>query len=159
LYLAVASLLLTASSSLLHARTDAPLIVPLAVLQRWCFPVTFGTLALLSLFTSFLLIRTRVGLIYEVAKMNALLGLPVGRVKRVNPFSLFFVMHAAVSLAGAGFALLFAFHLLELARPGSGDGMAWSVATGAALFAGLLLLYTVAVSTTTTELKLRRGVE
>jgi hypothetical protein len=80
IYLAVASLLLTASGALFHAKPEGPLIIPITEIQRWCMPIAFAVLAVLALFIAFLLIRTRVGLIYEVAKMNALLGLPLGRV-------------------------------------------------------------------------------
>src|SRR5262249_20933215 len=59
LYLAVASLLWTASTGMLNAKPNATLIVPIETIQRWCLPVTFGTLTVLALFTGFLLIRTR----------------------------------------------------------------------------------------------------
>src|SRR3954464_15526497 len=85
IYLAVASLLLTASGAIFHANPRGDLIIPMDKIQRWCLPVTFGVLTLLSFFIDFLLVRTRVGLIYEVAKMNALLGLPMGRVSRNSP--------------------------------------------------------------------------
>ncbi len=51
-----------------------------------------------------ILVRTRIGLIYEVSKMNALLGLPSERVKRVNPLSIFFLMYLMVALLGAACA-------------------------------------------------------
>jgi hypothetical protein len=64
--------------------------------------VTFGSLSLIGVFISLILIRTRIGLIYEVAKMKALLGLPSIRVRRVNPLSIFFLMHSlVVTLGGA----------------------------------------------------------
>src|SRR5947207_326452 len=69
---------------------------------------------IVALLVAFLLIRTRVGLIYEVAKMNTLLGLPVGRVKRINPLSIFFVMHLIISLAGGTSGGLLALYLLKL---------------------------------------------
>ncbi len=112
LYLAVASLLYTASGALLNAKPNIRLMVPIEVIQYWCLPVTFGTLTVLALFMGFLLIRTRIGLIYEVAKMNVLLGLPVGRVKRVGFLSIFFIMHLLVSLAGGGAGFLFTYHML-----------------------------------------------
>src|SRR4051794_12084868 len=114
LYLAVASLLWTASGAILNAKPAGQLVVPIEQIQRWCLPVTFATLSLLALFTGFLLIRTRIGLIYEVAKMNVLLGLPVGRVQRVNPLSIFFIMHLIVCLAGGCCCALFAYHLFRL---------------------------------------------
>lgn len=157
LYLAVASLLWTASTALLNAKPDnlRHLMVPMEKLQRWCLPVTFGTLTVLALFVSFLLIRTRIGLIYEVAKMNVLLGLPVGRVKRVNPLSIFFLMHAVIALAGGASATLFTLHLL--ARGGWGDAEALMIAVPVGVvIAGLLVLsYIITVRVTTADRKLQ----
>src|SRR5262249_13114404 len=112
IYLAVASLLWTASSALLNAKPAADLLVPIETIQQVCIPATFAILTILALFVGFLLIRTRIGLIYEVAKMNVLLGLPVGRVKRVNPLSIFFIMHALISLAGGASGGVLAYYLL-----------------------------------------------
>src|SRR5262249_15193304 len=100
IYLAVASLLWTGSAWLLNANPKGALLVPIEEVQRYCLPVTFAVLTFLALFVGLLLVRTRVGLIYEVAKMNVLLGLPIGRVRRISPLSLFFLMHLMVSLAG-----------------------------------------------------------
>src|SRR5438105_4201925 len=133
LYLAVASLLWTASTGMLNAKPNEHLIVPIETIQRWCLPVTFGTLTVLALFTGFLLIRTRIGLIYEVAKMNVLLGLPVGRVKRVNPLSIFFIMHFLVSLAGGASGALFAYHLLVYAGVAAGAQLLIVVLSGGAI--------------------------
>lgn len=104
IFLFVASLLVGASTALLNVPEKVQLIVPLAGLQYWCFPITFGTLAIIGVFMSLILIRTRIGLIYEVTKMNALLGLPTTRVKRVNPLSIFFLMHTLVVILGAASA-------------------------------------------------------
>jgi hypothetical protein len=101
IFLAVASLSFAASTALLNARADVVPIIPLKSLQYWCLPVTFGTLAIIGAFMCLILVRTRIGLIYEVSKMNALLGLPSERVKRVNPFSIFFLMYLMVCLCGA----------------------------------------------------------
>src|SRR5437868_5828668 len=119
IYLAVASLLWTASSALLNIRPEnvRHLIVPIELVQRWCLPATFGTLTVLALFVAFLLIRTRIGLIYEVAKMNILLGLPVGRVQRINLLSIFFLLHLLISLAGGVSGMLLTYHLLHAADP------------------------------------------
>src|SRR5207244_5377223 len=76
LYLAVASLMWTASGAMLNAKPAGPLIVPIESIQRWCLPVTAASLAVLALFTGVLLIRPRIGRIHEVAKMHALLRLP-----------------------------------------------------------------------------------
>src|SRR4051812_3360714 len=100
IYLAVAGLLWTASAAIMNAKDNDAYIIPLSRVQRWCMPLTFGVLAVLAVFIAFLMIRTRIGLIYEVAKMNVLLGLPVGRVKRINPLSIFFIMQAMISVAG-----------------------------------------------------------
>jgi len=159
LYLAVASLLWTASSALLNVKPEnvGRLMVPIGQVQRWCLPATFGTLAVLAVFVSFLLIRTRVGLIYEVAKMNVLLGLPAGRVKRVNPLSIFFIMHALVSLAGGASGALLALHLLVDAGRRPRVAVASSAAVGLAVWLLLTLLYVGTVRYTTSDEKLRGG--
>ena len=96
IFLAVASLLFAASTALLNVEPTVVPIIPLKAIQYWCLPVTFGTLAVLGGFISLLLIRARIGLIYEVTKMNTLLGLPTKRVERVNPLSIFYLMHLLV---------------------------------------------------------------
>lgn len=117
IYLAVASLLLTASGAIFNANPRGEQIIPFALVQKWCLPVTFAVLTVLSVFIAFLLVRTRVGLIYEVAKMNALLGLPVGRVSRISPLSIFFLMQAMVSTAGGFTAGLFTVYLMYYYHP------------------------------------------
>ena len=92
---AVAGLLWTASAAVMNAHEDPAYIIPLSVIKRWCMPFTFAVLTVLAVFMAFLLIRTRIGLIYEVAKMNVLLGLPLGRVKAIQPLSIFFIMQVA----------------------------------------------------------------
>jgi len=154
IFLAVASLMWTASGAILNARPAAPLIVPIESIQRWCLPTTAASLAVLALFTGFLLIRARIGLIYEVAKMNALLGLPVGRVKRVNPLSIFFIMHVLTSLAGGASGTLFVYHLLKYREP-NGDGqLAVAAVAGVGVVIGLIVTYVVAVVRTTADGKL-----
>jgi hypothetical protein len=156
LYLAVASLLWTASSALLNAKPGARLLVPIEVIQRWCLPATFATLAVLALFVGFMLIRTRIGLIYEVAKMNVLLGLPIGRVSRINPLSLFFLMHLLVSVAGGCSAALLIAHLLyDPAAPGHLGTVAAAVLGGSGVTLLLILLYVGTVLYTTRDGKLR----
>ncbi len=156
LYLAVASLLWTGSGAVLNAKPGARLLVPIEVIQRWCLPATFGTLAVLALFVGFMLIRTRIGLIYEVAKMNLLLGLPVGRVKRVNPLSLFFLMHLLVSLAGGASAALFVAHILyDPDAPRHAGTLAAAVLGGSGVTILLILLYVGTVLSTTSDQKLR----
>ena len=155
LYLAVASLLWTASGAMLNAKPNVTLLVPIETIQLWCLPVTFGTLTVLALFTALLLIRTRIGLIYEVAKMNVLLGLPLGRVTRIGFLSIFSVMHFLVSLAGGGSATLFMYHMLYR---GSGSGV-WplliSLGVGALVALLLVVLYIVTVLYTTADRKLQ----
>jgi hypothetical protein len=112
IFLFVASVLFGASTALLNVPERVEPIIPLKAIQYWCLPVTFGTLALIAAFTSLLLIRARIGLIYEVAKMNTLLGLPLGRVERVNPLSIFYLMHLLVVMMGAGSAG-FAFGMVQ----------------------------------------------
>jgi hypothetical protein len=158
LYLAVATLLWTASTALLNARPAATLRIPIEMIQEACLPVTFATMTALALFVSFLLIRTRVGLIYEVAKMNVLLNLPIGRVKRINPLSIFFIMHALVSAAGGVSAALLAMYLL--AHPGAEPDSTVvpklpAVLIGVAVTAFLLLVYVGTVRYTTSDEKLQ----
>lgn len=154
LYLAVASLLWTASTALLNVKQDVRLIISIDTMQYWCVPVTLGVMTLLAVFTGFLLIRTRIGLIYEVAKMNALLGLPPGRVQRVNPLSIFFIMHLVVSLAGGGSALFLTLHLTRLMGLQRPWPLVLSVALGVTITAALVGLYIGTVLHTTTDIKL-----
>ncbi len=108
IFLFVASLLFGSSTALLNAPEQVRPIIPLEAIQYWCLPITCGTLAVIGVFMSLILIRTRIGLIYEVAKMNALTGVGSERVKRVNPLSIFFLMHTLVVLLGAASAGLLA---------------------------------------------------
>ncbi len=104
IFLFVASVLSGASTALLNVRPEVVPIIPIRFIQYWCLPVTFGTLAGIGLFVSLILIRSRIGLIYEVAKLNVLLGLPTVRVDRVNPLSIFYLMHLLVVLLGGASA-------------------------------------------------------
>ena len=154
LYLAVASLMWTASSGILNVKSDISLLVPITLIQYWCLPVTFGSLTVLALFTGFLLIRTRIGLIYEVAKMNVLLGLPIGRVQRIQPLSLFFLMHILVSLAGGASALLFVYQFLY-AGPNTEMKTFWiSCGVGVAVCVLLIGIFVVTVLVTTSDERL-----
>jgi len=101
IFLGLASILFAASTALLNAKPDVVPIIPLPIIQYWCLPITFGTLGVIGGFMCLILVRTRIGLIYEVSKMNTLLGLPSERVKRVNPLSIFFLMYLMVSLLAA----------------------------------------------------------
>lgn len=159
IYLAVASLLWTASSAILNAKPEnlRHLIVPIETIQRWCLPATFGAMTVLALFAAFLLIRTRIGLIYEVAKMNVLLRLPIGRVQRVNPLSVFFILHALISVAGGASGALFVFHLAVAAgAQTSASTFVWSVLLGLVISSLLILLYIVTVVHTTADQKLQQ---
>ena len=157
IYLAVASLLLTASGAVLNAKPEGALIIPIEEIQRWCFPITFAVLTVLALFMGFLLIRTRVGLIYEVAKMNALLGLPVGRVQRVNPLSIYFIMQALISVAGGASAALFTIFMIRLDKPDAVHFAVWiGVAVGVVVSAALIALYIVTVNYTTADHRLQK---
>ena len=100
IFLAVASILVAAATGLLNVKQEVSPIIPLKAIQYWCLPVTFATLAVLAVFISVLLIRARIGLIYEVTKMNTLLGLHSKRVERVKPLSIFYVMHLLVVVLG-----------------------------------------------------------
>ena len=153
-YLAVASLLWTASGAILNAKPTVSLMVPIDTIQYWCPPTTFGTLSVLALFTAFLLIRTRIGLIYEVAKMNVLLGLPVGRVQRVNLLSIFFLLHVLISLAGGISGMLFAYQLLNAGANPDRGVLLPSVLIGGGITLVLVLLYVVTVRVTTSDRRL-----
>jgi hypothetical protein len=155
IFLAVATVLWTASAAVMNAHDDPAYIIPLSTVKRWCMPLTFAVLTVLAIFMSLLLTRTRVGLIYEVAKMNVLLGLPVGRVKRIQPFSIFFIMQALISLAGGCSAALLTAQLLWLAEMGRPGLIAFVV--GAAVCAALMLLYVGVVKHTTSDEKLQSG--
>jgi hypothetical protein len=154
LYLAVATLLWTASSALLSAKPAGVQIVPLESVQRWCLPASFGIMTVLALLVAFLLIRTRVGLIYEVAKMNVLCGLPIGRVQRINPMGIFFIMHLVISLAGGGSAALFAIYMLHLGGTGLESVTIPAALIGVAVTALLIVFYIVTVLHTTSDQKL-----
>jgi hypothetical protein len=163
IFLAVASLLWTASSAILNAKDadNETLLVPLGAIKRWCIPATAGTLTVLALFVGFLLIRTRIGLIYEVAKMNALLGLPVGRVKRIGVLSIFFIMHALISLAGGCSAAVLAYFLLvnpERRSPTlDGPMLMGSILIGFVFASLLMVLYVITVVKTTADKKLQEA--
>jgi hypothetical protein len=157
IFLAVASLLCAASSALLNARAEVVPIIPLRAIQYWCLPVTFGTLAVIGIFNSLLLIRARIGLIYEASKMNTLLGLPNKRVERVNPLSIFYLMHLLVVVLGSASAGL-TVGMLAYAR---GRGPSPAVATGAAVGLSYLVLlqvlYYLTILRSTSETKLRKA--
>lgn len=174
IFLAVASILVAAATGLLNVKADVAPMVPLRVVQRWCLPATFATLAVLAIFISFLLIRARIGLIYEVAKLNALLGLPAKRVERVNPLSIFYIMHLlVVVLGGVSAGLATAMVVYGALAPGAaptpaspdalnpGEGGPESIVPiGAGIFmtvayiAGLLTLYYVTILRNTSDAKL-----
>jgi hypothetical protein len=156
LFLGVASLLVTASSALINADPHRELIIPLALIQRWCMPITFAVLTVLALLVAFLLIRTRVGLIYEVAKMNAMLGLPVSRVQRIAPLSIFFIMQTIISLAGGACCALFSLHMMYLREPVSEHVAVWATLIGLGVAIGLLVLYVVTVNHTTSDKRLQQ---
>jgi hypothetical protein len=155
IFLLVASVLINASAGLLRldGPTPADGILPMASIRYWCLPVTFGTLAVLGIFTSLLLIRTRIGLIYEVAKMHTLLGLPPGRVERVNPLSIFYLMHLMVAVLGGASA---GFTVGMLTRASAGSG-----AIGIGVIVGLLYvalfqaIYYITILRATTDAKLQ----
>ncbi|MBI3412179.1 MAG: hypothetical protein HY040_27935 [Planctomycetes bacterium] len=155
IYMGVASLLITASSFIYQARPQGDLIVPFDKIQRWCLPIAFGALAVLAVFIAFLLIRTRIGLIYEVAKMNALLGLPVGRVSRIQPLSIAFILQAIVSIGGGASAALFSVYMMFLANPQIEHPGIWATLIGLVITAALILLYVLTVSYTTSDQRLQ----
>src|SRR5262249_36439715 len=127
------------------------------LLQRWCMPVTFLILAILALFVALLLVRARTGLIYEVAKMNVLLGRPaLGRVQRVNPLSIFFLMHLAICPAGGLAGALFTHQMLyPILDPAS--ALWYAILAGVLLTGFLVALYVIMVVVTTAEQKLHEA--
>lgn len=157
IYLAVASLLVTASGAILHANPPEPLTVPMHEIQRWCLPLTFAVLTVLAGFMAMLLIRTRVGLIYEVAKMNALLGLPIGRVQRIGPLSIHFVLQVLISVGGGLSAALFMVFVL---RPSYADApmtaVLIGVLVGILITAILITSYILTVIYTTADHRLQK---
>jgi hypothetical protein len=155
LYLAVATLLWTASAALLNARPAGDVILPLELIQKWCLPFTFAVMTVLAVFVAFLLIRTRAGLIYEVAKMNVLLGLPVGRVSRVSPLSIFFILQALVSLSGGCSAALLSAYLLRLSGVALGHLALPATLVGVAVGILLLALHVFTVLQITSDKKLQ----
>jgi hypothetical protein len=158
IYLAVASLLLTASGAIYNAQPKGALIIPVDEIQRWCLPTTFATLTILAIFMGLLLIRTRVGLIYEVAKMNALLGLPIGRVSRLSPLSIHCTLHGLISLGGGGSAALFTIFMARLQNPEAGPFAIWiGVGVGFLVTAALIALYVITVYLTTADHRLQRA--
>jgi len=156
IYLAVASLMLTASGAIFHAQPDGPQIIPISEIQRWCLPVTFGAMTVLSLFIAFLLIRTRVGLIYEAAKMNAFLGLPIGRVTRLGFLSIHTILQELISCAGGASAALFSIFMIRLEWPNA-PYVAAGIGTliGLMVAVVLMLIYIVTVSYTTADDRLQ----
>ena len=157
IFLFVASVLFAASTSLLGAKPAGKLAVPLETLQFWCLPVTFATLAILGAFLSLILIRTRIGLIYEVAKMNALLGLPSGRVKRVNPLSIFFLMHLMVIALGGASGGLAVGMLPTSGVHGAAEALGVGMGIGVALayVGSFQAAYYLTILRATSETKLR----
>ena len=156
IFLFVASVLTGASTATLNVKADVVPIIPLASIQFWCLPVTFGTLAVIGLFVSLILIRSRIGLIYEVSKLNILLGLPNTRVERVNPLSIFYLMHLLVAILGGascGFTLgMVASGIYGASRPTA----AFLGVVVALLYTGLLkAVYYVTILKATTETKLQ----
>jgi len=156
IFLGVASLLFAASTALLNVKPEVVPIIPVPVLQYWCLPVTFGTLAVLGGFISLLLIRARIGLIYEVTKMNTLLGLPSQRVERVNPLSIFYLMHLMVVVLGGASAGFTVGMLIYHAHHAPG-GVAAGVAVALVYMLLLQALYYGTVLRATTDTKLDRA--
>ncbi len=154
IFLFVASLLFGASTALLNAPSTVEPIIPLAAIQYWCLPATFALLAMIGAFTGLILVRTRIGLIYEVSKMNELLGLPSGRVRRVNPLSIFFLMYLLVVALGAISAGLVAGMLGHRAGQSTGGALVVGVVAGLAYLAIFLATYYATILRATTEVKL-----
>src|SRR4051812_23737259 len=154
IFLGVASVLFAATSALLNANADVVPIVPLRSIQYWCLPATFGTLATIGVFNSLLLIRARIGLIYEVTKMNMLLGLPTRRVDRVNPLSIFYLMHLLVITLGGASAGLTAGMLAHSSSKSIAASVTIGLTVGLSYLALLQSLYYLTILRATTDSKL-----
>jgi hypothetical protein len=155
IFLGVASLLFAASTALLNVGPNVVPILPLAAIQYWCLPVTFGTLAVIGGFISLLLIRARIGLIYEVTKMNTLLGLPTKRVERVNPLSIFYLMHLLVVVLGGASAGFTAGMLLFESADGSRQAIRWGLVTAIGYLAFFQATYYLTILRATSDKKLQ----
>jgi hypothetical protein len=156
IFLAVASLLFAASSALLNARADVVPIIPLRSIQYWCLPATFGTLAVIGVFNSLILIRARIGLIYEATKMNVLLGLPTKRVDRVNPLSIFYLMHLLVVLLGGASAGVMAGMLAHSFGKTTTTALTAGLIVGLSYLALLQSLYYLTILRATSAAKLTK---
>jgi hypothetical protein len=159
IFLGVASLLCAASSALLNARADVAPIIPIRSIQYWCLPVTFGILGVIGVFNSLLLIRARIGLIYEATKMNTLLGLPSKRVERVNPLSIFYLMHLLVVLLGGASAGLTAGMLGHASRRTDSTAVAIGLTVALSYVALLQALYYLTILRATSETRLKKAQE
>jgi hypothetical protein len=141
----------------LNARADVVPIIPLRSIQYWCLPVTFGTLAVIGVFNSLLLIRARIGLIYEATKMNTLLGLPSKRVERVNPLSIFYLMHLFVVVLGGASAALTVGMLANAAGKGTAAAVTLGLTVGLSYVALLQALYYLTILRATSDTKLQKA--
>ena len=157
IFLFVASLLVGATTALLNAPERVRAYIPLALVQYYCLPVTFTILGVLGGFISLILIRTRIGLIYEVAKLNALAGLPSGRVRRVNPLSLFFLMHLMVVLLGGASTGLTAGMVISHDPARSISAVAFGAVVAASYVALFQSAYYLMILRATTETKLAQA--
>jgi hypothetical protein len=155
IFLFVASVLTGASTALLNVKPEVVPIIPLATIQFWCLPVTFGTLGVIGLFVSLILIRSRIGLIYEVSKMNILLGLPNTRVERVNPLSIFYLMHLLVATLG-GTSMGFTVGMVVFGSYGVAKGVAitFGLIVGLLYLGTLKTIYYLTILRATSETKL-----
>ena len=156
IFLFVASVLFGASTALLNAPERVEPIVPLKAIQYWCLPVTFGVLAIIGVFMSLILIRTRIGLIYEATKMNTLLGLPTIRVKRVNPLSIFFLMHSLVVVLGAASAG-FSAGMLAYRSAGAAQGYTVGAVVGVLYLLIFQAAYYITILQATSDTKLDKA--
>jgi hypothetical protein len=155
IFLFVASLLFGASTALLNVRPEVVPILPLRNIQYWCMPVTFGILAFIGLFVSLILIRSRIGLIYEVTKLNVLMGLPTVRVDRVNPLSIFFLMHLLVAMLGGASAGFTAGMLAHGGRWATPDTFALGIGVSLLYIVGLEATYYLTILRATSDTKLQ----
>jgi hypothetical protein len=158
IYLTAASLLMTACGIMLNANVpNEVMIIPMDTIKRWCLPITFAVLTVLALLMAMLMIRTRVGMIYEVAKMNALLKLPLGRVSHLNPLSVFFILQFIISLAGGFTSAMFTIFMVRLAEPAWAlGGVVLGAVVGVLVTILLVAFYAITVTMTTSDEKLKK---
>ena len=90
--------------------------------------------------------------------MNALLGLPIGRVQRIGYISIHTILQLLISMAGGGAAALFSIFMIRLEWPNAiYTAAALGALIGLLVTAGLMVLYVATVLYTTSDERLQSG--